>query len=284
MRSRAHFKTHPIHPMLIPFPIAFFLGTFVFDVLGSLLGLGILRIVGYYMNISGIVTALLAAVPGVIDYLHSVPPDSSAKTRGLKHGIVNVGATVLFLVVFILRNLAEPNFTIIILIQVVALGLLTAGGWMGGTLVYRNGIGVFPRYASSGKWQEQHFKVDEDTKKLDVGKTDDLQTDQLKLLHINDKRVVLGRTETGYVAFSDHCTHKGGSLASGVLICGTVQCPWHGSQFDVKTGTVRAGPANDPIKPYTVEVTGNRILLNVEEIIERPEEIPAEKGGDGKGV
>jgi nitrite reductase/ring-hydroxylating ferredoxin subunit len=42
---------------------------------------------------------------------------------------------------------------------------------------------------------------------------------------------VLARTEEGYVAFDDRCTHKGGSLAAGVMVWGTVQCLWHGSQF-----------------------------------------------------
>ena len=46
-----------------------------------------------------------------------------------------------------------------------------------------------------------------------------------------------------YTAFDDACTHGGGSLAAGTLICGIVQCPGHGSQFDTRTGTVRAGPA-----------------------------------------
>jgi len=40
----------------------------------------------------------------------------------------------------------------------------------------------------------------------------------------------------------DRCTHRGGPLSDGVLMCGTVQCPWHGSQFDVKTVEVKCGP------------------------------------------
>ena len=55
-----------------------------------------------------------------------------------------------------------------------------------------------------------------------VAKRDELQVDQMKLLHIGGKRIVLARTEDGYVAFDDRCTHKGGSLAGGVMVCGTV--------------------------------------------------------------
>jgi nitrite reductase/ring-hydroxylating ferredoxin subunit len=83
----------------------------------------------------------------------------------------------------------------------------------------------------------------------------------MKLLRIGDKRIVLARTETGYVAFDDRCTHKGGSLAGGVMVCGTVQCLWHGSQFDVSTGSVKAGPAKKEIRVYEVKEEGGQLKL-----------------------
>jgi len=58
------------------------------------------------------------------------------------------------------------------------------------------------------------------------------------------------------VAFSDHCTHKGGPLTDGVLIGRTVQCPWHGSQFDTHTGRVIAGPAKNKIDVYNIDIRG----------------------------
>jgi nitrite reductase/ring-hydroxylating ferredoxin subunit len=72
---------------------------------------------------------------------------------------------------------------------------------------------------------------------------------------------VLGRTEEGYVAFDDRCTHRGGSLAGGVMIGGVVQCPWHGSQFDCRRGAVNAGPAEEPIATYRVTEREGRLLL-----------------------
>ena len=75
----------------------------------------------------------------------------------------------------------------------------------------------------------------------------------MKLVHAGDERVVVSRTEQGYAAFADRCTHKGGPLSDGVLICGTVQCPWHGSQFDVRTGDVKCGPAEKKIRTYEME-------------------------------
>jgi nitrite reductase/ring-hydroxylating ferredoxin subunit len=72
---------------------------------------------------------------------------------------------------------------------------------------------------------------------------------------------VLARTEHGYVAFDDRCSHKGGSLADEVLICGTAECPWHGSQFDVRSSGVKAGPADKPIATYRVEVGDGEVRL-----------------------
>jgi nitrite reductase/ring-hydroxylating ferredoxin subunit len=83
----------------------------------------------------------------------------------------------------------------------------------------------------------------------------------MKLLHIGNQRIVLARTEQGFVAFEDHCTHRGGSLADGVLICGTVQCPWHGSQFDVRAGALKSGPAGEGIHVYQVEERGGEVCL-----------------------
>jgi nitrite reductase/ring-hydroxylating ferredoxin subunit len=85
----------------------------------------------------------------------------------------------------------------------------------------------------------------------------------MKLLRVGDKRIVLARSAKGYVAFDDRCTHRGGSLAGGTMICGTVQCPWHGSQFDVETGAVKAGPADQGIAAYVVEQRGDEIVLVV---------------------
>ena len=79
----------------------------------------------------------------------------------------------------------------------------------------------------------------------------------MKLAPLGDRRIVLARTEQGYVAFDDRCSHKGGPLSDGVLICGTVQCPWHGSQFDVHTGGVKAGPASEPI---ATSAGSNRVM------------------------
>lgn len=263
MRSKANFKGHPIHPMLIPFPIAFLVGAFVADAAGVLMGKEFLWTMGAWLALAGIATALLAAVPGFIDYLTVVPPDSSGKKRATQHMLVNLGAVVLFVVAWLLRGAApvEPPLATLGL-ELVALGLLTVGGWMGGTLAYRNQIGVDHRYARAGKWKEASIDA-RPGQTVEVARADELQVDQMKLLTVGGRRIVLARTDDGYVAFQDHCPHKGGTLAGGSMMCGVVQCPWHGSQFDVRTGDLRAGPAEEGIAVYHVKVDGDRVKLTV---------------------
>jgi len=260
MRSRAHIKSHPIHPILVVFPIAFFIGTFIFDILGIIYNYEIFYAVSFYMQISGIIGAVLAAVPGAIDYFKTVPPNSSAKKRATKHALLNITNLILFLIAWILKG-NNINPYIILVLETIGIILLGIAGWLGGTLVYRNQIGVDPRYANAGKWKEE----EKDTAKgqIEVASADELKTDQMKLIHLNDKRIVIARTEKGYVAFDDHCTHKGGSLAGGVMICGTVQCSWHGSQFDVNTGIVKAGPAKEKINTYTISEANGKVYLNL---------------------
>ena len=129
--------------------------------------------------------------------------------------------------------------------------MICTGGWMGGTLVYRNQIGIDHRYANAGKWKET--TIDPATQALVRTGFEDLDVNQMKLVHAGDKRIVVARTDDGYAAFDDRCTHRGGPLSDGVLICGTVQCPWHGSQFDVRTGEVKCGPAQEGIETYPLE-------------------------------
>jgi nitrite reductase/ring-hydroxylating ferredoxin subunit/uncharacterized membrane protein len=261
MKSKAVLLGHPVHPMLVPFPFAFLVGTFVFDAAGWLLDESSLWITGAYLGLAGIATAVLAAVPGLIDYLYTVPPESSAKARATRHMLAMLSAVALFAFAWWVRGAADARPAVTQLaLEALALALLGAGGYMGGTLITRNMIGVDHRYARAGKWQEAIVEA-RPSHEVVVAKRGELEVDQMKLLRVGEKRIVLARTDNGYVAFDDRCTHKGGSLAGGVMMCGTVQCLWHGSQFDVASGRVKAGPAKTDIRVYRVHENDNDVTL-----------------------
>jgi nitrite reductase/ring-hydroxylating ferredoxin subunit len=167
--------------------------------------------------------------------------------------LANLSAVAMFAIAWWIRGESTTRPGVAVLgLEAIGLAVLTAGAYMGGTLVTRNLIGVDHRYAQAGKWRDESVTA-KPNQAITVATRDELKVDQMKLLRVGDKRIALARTDNGCVAFDDRCTHKGGSLAGGVMMCGTVQCLWHGSQFDVSTGTVKAGPATKPIEVYQVK-------------------------------
>ena len=260
MRSKAVWRGHPLHPMLIPFPFAFLSGAVLFDLGGLIAGNERFATTAHYLLVAGVATGLLAAAPGLVDYFLVVPPNSSGKRRATRHMLFNVSALTLFTLAFFVRTDTAIVGFLAMTLQLAGIAALSIGGWLGGTLVYRNQIAVDHRYARAGKWKEVRASEHEDGTYA-VGRVRDLQIDQMKLVRIDGRRIVLGRTSDGFVAFDDRCTHRGGSLADGVMICNVVQCPWHGSQFDVRTGSVQAGPAKQPIRSYRVEEAAGSVRL-----------------------
>jgi nitrite reductase/ring-hydroxylating ferredoxin subunit/uncharacterized membrane protein len=263
MRSKVNIKGHPIHPMLIAYPIAFATAAPLADLAGLLGDWPTFFTAGAYASIAAVVTGLLAAVPGFIDFLYVVPPKSSGKKRAIYHMIVNVVSLTLMAAGWAFRDwetLRPENLAVVL--EFASIGFMTVGGWLGGTLVYRNQIAVDHRYADAGKWKEQYLEPDAQGW-VTVQNANELEVDQMILTHVGSKRIVLARSDDGFVAFDDSCTHRGGSLADGTMSCGTVTCPWHGSQYDVHNGKVKAGPTERPIPTYDVDQTGGEVRIRI---------------------
>lgn len=139
MTSRATIAGHPIHPMLVVFPI----GLFVFSLISDLIYLGnrdpIWIDVAYYTMAGGIIGALAAAVPGLID-VFSID-DAHVRKIGLTHMAINLTVVVLYLVNLWLRS-GPGSLTLPTWLSVVSVALLAVSGWLGGEMVYVHGVGV----------------------------------------------------------------------------------------------------------------------------------------------
>lgn len=258
MRSRASISSHPIHPMLVAFPIAMWVMAFIFNVIAVLQTNAALWAAGFYCVIAGCVGAVAAAVPGAVDWMTVVPPESSAKRRGLIHGSLNSLNLLLF--IYIAYRLGSPaSRPDGVTLGLMAIGVVILGiaGWMGGTLVYRNQIGIDHRYAGAGKFKERTLPGWD----RPVCNQSELGDGQMILATVGNDRIVVGRCSEGLFAFSDRCTHRGGPLSDGALVDCTVQCPWHGSQFDVRTGRVVAGPAEEKIRVHQVEIRSGEVYV-----------------------
>jgi nitrite reductase/ring-hydroxylating ferredoxin subunit len=94
-----------------------------------------------------------------------------------------------------------------------------------------------------------------------VAKTEDVQVLQMMAVEVNDERICLANVNGKYYAIGNVCTHMGGPLAEGKLEDYIVQCPWHGSRFDIRSGKVVRPPAMKPEPIYEVKVENNDILI-----------------------
>ena len=143
MESRAKLLGHPIHPMLIVLPLGLFIGAVVFDGIALWRGSATLGAVGYWNIAGGILGGLLAAVFGLIDWL-AIPEGTRAKRIGLMHAASNVVAIVCFAAVWWMRYNGSSLFQTKGLYSLEVIGLLLGalGGWLGGELVDRLGVGV----------------------------------------------------------------------------------------------------------------------------------------------
>ena len=139
MKDKARVANHPIHPMLIPFPIGLWIFSLVADIIYRANGNVAWANVAYYSMAGGIIGAIIAAVPGFVDYYVMKP--SRVKQVALSHMIINVTALILFIVDFVLRR-AAPNAVVPFVLSIIGVVLIIASGWLGGHMVYVLGMAV----------------------------------------------------------------------------------------------------------------------------------------------
>jgi uncharacterized membrane protein len=143
MESRAKILGHPIHQMLIPFPLGVLGMSVVFDLIALAMDRhDPLFTAAYYMIAAGVVSGLLAAVFGLIDFL-AIPPNTRAKRVGTMHGVGNVIVVVLFAASWLLRrdHPADPG-TMAMALSIAGFALAGLTGWLGGELVDRLSVGI----------------------------------------------------------------------------------------------------------------------------------------------
>jgi uncharacterized membrane protein len=142
MESKAKIFGHPIHQMLIVFPLGLLATAVIFD--GIYLATDNRRWteIAFWMIAAGIVGGLLAAVFGLIDWL-AIPRNTRAKSIGLLHALANVLVLALFAASFWLRQGAPDSpSTIALTLSFIAFAVAALAAWLGGELVTRLGVGV----------------------------------------------------------------------------------------------------------------------------------------------
>lgn len=142
MESRVKVAGHPVHPMLVVFPLGLLSTAVLFDVIYLASDRSQWAVAAYYMIAAGLVGGLGAALFGWIDWA-GIPSGTRAKRVGLWHGLANVAVLGLFVLSWVLRRDAPalpPTGAIVAGLSAMVLAVIAA--WLGGELVYRLGVGV----------------------------------------------------------------------------------------------------------------------------------------------
>jgi uncharacterized membrane protein len=152
MSTRASVYNHPIHPMLVVLPIGLWVFAVVCYAIFLASGSLVWRTVSLYSMGGGVVGGILAAVPGIIDFL--TLRESRVLTIAMYHMISNTIALTIFTISLVLAIFWEGHTLTPFILSLFGLLAMGIGGWLGGSLVYEHGVGVVPAHAP--ELVEQH--------------------------------------------------------------------------------------------------------------------------------
>ena len=139
MSTPASISKHPIHPMLIVLPMGLWVFSLIADLIAAAGWTTPWNDLALYTMGGGVVGAVIAAAPGLIDFFTISDPRS--RKIGLYHLIVNLSATAIFALNVYLRATSGPG-AFPLALTIAGIALICAGGWLGGELVYVRGVGV----------------------------------------------------------------------------------------------------------------------------------------------
>ena len=220
---------HPLHSAVTDVPIGALLVAVVLDLLDQ-------RAAADAALVVTIVVMLGAAVTGAADY---VDTDGRARARATVHSTLMVVGLVVLVVSLVVRAGGPVDRTLPVALSILGFLIVTAGAYVGGDVVYQLG-NMVSRHAFRGpgtKWIA-----------LDLASTG--LTDLQLLPEASPTKVRAGINDLVVVRSGDTiqamhavCAHAGGPLAEGRVVDGCLECPWHGSRFDLADGHVRRGPS-----------------------------------------
>jgi len=101
-------------------------------------------------------------------------------------------------------------------------------------------------------------------KRIKIAGTQDVPPGKAAAFDVEGRRIALFNIEGSYYAIDDTCTHEGGPLCEGEVRGFKVTCPWHGADFDLKSGEALCAPAFEKVQSYKVVVEGNDIQVEVD--------------------
>jgi nitrite reductase/ring-hydroxylating ferredoxin subunit/uncharacterized membrane protein len=234
---------HPLHPALTDVPLGAWTAALALDAMESISGRKELGAGADAAIAIGLVGAAGAAVTGLTDWSET---NGRARKVGLLHGLLNVGATVLYSTSLVLRRKQKRNAGVGF--AMLGFAVSSASAYLGGHLVFGEQIGV--NHAAAQEMPKEFVPVLADG---------ELREGEMKRADAGGVPVLLVRCEGEVCALAHTCSHLGGPLSEGKLEGDVVQCPWHGSRFNVRDGSVVDGPATFPQPRFETRVREGQI-------------------------
>jgi uncharacterized membrane protein/nitrite reductase/ring-hydroxylating ferredoxin subunit len=263
---------HPLHPILVHFPIGLFVLSFLLD-LASLAFPSLPALVrdAFYAMLLGTITGLIASVPGFVDYT-DIRGDHPAKRTATAHLALNLVVIALYGINLGVRSsmLAAAKTPLApLVLSLLGVALLSLSGYLGGRLVYDEGISV-GRHKRRTPIPETtlHFSTANAARQGDIvfvliPEASHLRDQETLRVEIDNQVLTIARIDANFYAFQEFCTHRFGPLSEGGFHGFNVQCPWHNSCFDVRTGKVVQGPAKVDLKTFRVEVRDGKVYVGM---------------------
>jgi uncharacterized membrane protein/nitrite reductase/ring-hydroxylating ferredoxin subunit len=257
---------HPLHPALVHFPIGLLILSLVLDIASYLKGAASnLFQASFYAMALGIAVGIVAALAGLADR-SDIRLDHPARKTANLHMILNLSALGLFVINFLLRlNQLDLTATPLayLLLSLIGVGLILFSGYLGGTMVYDDGIGV-GRHRRHTRLPRRTIRVSNRTARdgwLPVCDDAEVQDGETLRVVCDGNIIVIAKQEGKVYAFQEFCTHRYGPLSEGKLQDHLVICPWHRSCFDIRTGKVVEGPAKVDLKTYSAAIRTGKIFI-----------------------
>lgn len=240
---------HPLHPALTDVPIGAWIGAVVADAVAHFT-LRLPTTAGDVLLAVGLVCGLAAALTGYTDFHET---NGHERRTAMAHGLLMTVAMLLAAASLGLRWWAGMGWhPLAVGLTAAALGVLLAGAYLGGHLVFAIGTAVNHLAFMSGP-----------TRFVSVGSESDFPDGEMRRVEAAGMGVLMVRHRGRLYGIAEVCGHAGGPLAEGTLDGMTVICPWHGSRFCISSGHAERGPATFPQPTFTVREQNGEVSVKL---------------------
>jgi nitrite reductase/ring-hydroxylating ferredoxin subunit/uncharacterized membrane protein len=260
---------HPLHPILVHAPVGLFVLSLLLDLGSRYFGpdAGLERGALYTLGLA-LVVAFLAALTGLADWA-DIRADHPARRVANLHLLLNLVMLALYGLSFFLRLLARDAAVTPwapLGLSLIGLVVLSVSGYLGGRMIYEDGVAV-GRHRRPGDVPLETRRVASGATAggdyVPVGRLADLPAGQTMRAEVNGYVMALANAGGEVFAFQEYCSHRYGPLSLGKVEAGQVECPWHRSCFDVRTGQVRQGPATVDLRTFPARIVNGLIEVSV---------------------